>query len=89
MPLWMSILVYTALGIAMLVMLVSYFRTEKPLRMVFSSLIEGVCAMAAVDVVGIFTGVSLGFGVFSLVCCGVFGVPGVISVLLMRLITLC
>ena len=85
---WLTAFVYAALGVAALVMLVTYAKTRKPLRMAFGSLVEGVCAMAAVDIVGIFSGVSLGFGTFSLACCAVFGIPGVISMLLMRAIAL-
>lgn len=88
MSLGLSIAVYTAIGVALLVVGVTLFRSEKPIRFAFSSLVEGVCAIAAIDVVGTFTGLSLGFGWFSMVCCAAFGIPGVLSVLVMRLITL-
>lgn len=88
MPIGLRLMVYGVIGAAMLAVIIALFRSGKPLRFIVASLIEGVCAMAAVDVVGIFTGVSLGFGWFSMACCGIFGIPGVISMLLMRMITL-
>lgn len=88
MSIGLSVVVYAAIGAAMVAVVITLFRTGKPLRFTAASLVEGVCAMAAVDIVGIFTGLSLGFGWFSMVCCAVFGIPGVISMLLMRMITL-
>ena len=88
MPIGLAVIVYTVCGAAMLAVMIALFRSGKPLRFTFASLIEGVCAMAAVDVVGVFTGISLGFGWFSLSCCAAFGIPGVISMLVMRAITL-
>ncbi len=88
MPIGLAVAVYTVCGAAALAVLIALFRSGKPLRFTIASLIEGACAMAAVDVVGIFTGISLGFGWFSLSCCAAFGIPGVISMLVMRAITL-
>ena len=88
MSIGLSVMVYTAIGAAMVAVVIALLRTGKPLRIATASLIEGVCAMAAVDVVGIFSGVSLGFGWFSMACCAAFGIPGVISMLVMRMITL-
>ncbi len=88
MPVGLRVAVYAVCGVVVLVVSASLFRTGKPLRYTFASFVEGVCAMAAVDIVGIFTGVSLGFGWFSMACCAVLGIPGVISMLLMRAITL-
>ncbi len=88
MPIGLRVAVYTAIGAAMLAVVITLFRSGKPLRFTLASLVEGVCAMAAVDIVGIFTGISLGFGWFSMACCAAFGIPGVISMLLMRAITL-
>ena len=83
---WLSILVAVTAGIAMLVTLVVLVRSGKPFRFVLASFVEGVCAIAAVNIAGIFTGVSLGFNWFTLVGSAAFGVPGVIAMLLLRLI---
>ena len=84
----LQIVVCAVIGVALLTVIIAIFRAKKPLRLIVSSLTEGVCALAAVNIVGVFTGVSLGFGWFSIGCCAAFGVPGVISMLLMRMITL-
>ncbi len=85
---WLSVLVYAALGITVLIVFITACRTQKPVRCMLSSMVQGVCAMAAVDVAGIFTGVSLGFGWFTMLCCTAFGAPGVIAMLLMRWVSL-
>lgn len=86
MSLGLQMLVY-ALGIAAaLVVLIALFRSQKPIRSLLGSGIQGICALAAVNVAGAFTGVSLGLNLFSGLCCVVLGIPGVISLLLLKLI---
>lgn len=85
---WLSVLLGIVLGAAALAVLVTFFRTGRPVRYLLTSFVQGVCAIAAVDIVGIFTGVSMGFSVFTMLSCAAFGMPGVISMLLMRLIAL-
>ena len=84
----LTVLVWTVLGAAVIAVLVTTVQSGRPVRYWLTSLVQGVCAIAAVDVVGIFTGISLGFSWFSVACCTAFGMPGVISLLLMRLLTL-
>lgn len=84
----MHILTAVLGGAAALAVLFMMVRTGKPVRKAAASLVEGLCAMAAVDVAGIFTGVSLGFSWFTAAVCGVFGIPGVISLLLLRALAL-
>ena len=62
------------------------FRTGKPVRALAGSGIQGVCALAAVNVAGAFTSVSLGLNLFSGAVCLVLGIPGVIGLLLLKLI---
>lgn len=84
----MSILTGLLVGAGMMAVLVVMIRTGRPLRQLLSSFVQGICAVAAVDVIGVFTGVSLGFSWFSMISCVAFGMPGVISMLLMHTITL-
>jgi inhibitor of the pro-sigma K processing machinery len=84
----LTILVFSVLGVAMLVALIAMVRTGKPIRFCLGSLLQGICALAAVNIVGIFSGVSLGLSWFSVAGCAAFGVPGVITMLLMRCIAL-
>lgn len=88
MSIWLSVLVGICIGAAMLAVLITLIRTGKPIRYLLTSLIQGICAIAAVDIVGMFTGVSLGFSWFNMLGCAAFGMPGVISMLLMRLIAM-
>ncbi len=80
---WMTVIVGAA-GAAALIVLWTALRSGRPWRRLGGSFVQGLCAIAAVDVAGIFTGVSLGINWVSLACCGIFGVPGVVSLLLMR-----
>ncbi len=83
---WMWTLVY-AVGIGMaLAVAVALVRTGKPVRKLIGSGVEGLCALAAVNVAGAFTGVSLGLNLFSGLCCLVLGIPGVVGLLLLKLI---
>lgn len=47
---------------------------------------QGLCALAAVNVVGAFTGVSLGLNLLSGLSCLVLGVPGVVALLILKVI---
>lgn len=47
---------------------------------------QGICALAAVNVAGAFTGVSLGLNLLSGLSCVVLGIPGVVTLLFLKLI---
>ena len=83
---WMQGLLYGVLLGCAIVWVVSLFRSGKPIRRVLGSTLQGACALAAVNVSGAITGVSLGLGWFSWVTCAVLGVPGVIGLLLLKCI---
>lgn len=61
-------------------------RTRRPVRSLLGSALQGVCALAAVNVTGIVTGVTLGVNWLSMVCCTMLGVPGVIALLMCNVI---
>ena len=71
------------IGIAVLVTAV---KNGRPVRSILASGIQGLCAMAAVNVAGIFTGVSIGLNAFTGACCLMLGIPGVITLLIERVI---
>ena len=50
------------------------------------SAVSGVGALLAVDVLGTLTGVSLGINALTLSVGGVLGVPGVITLLLLKVV---
>lgn len=80
----MTWLWYGISAVCALVWLVALFRTRKPLRRVLGSTLQGACAVAAVNVSGALTGVSLGLNWLSAVVCATLGVPGVIGLLLLQ-----
>lgn len=74
-----GVLVVLAVGIAL-------FASGKPVRRLVGSGAQGLCALAAVNIVGAFSTVSLGFNIFSGLCCLVLGIPGVVGLLVLKLI---
>ena len=86
MSLWLQIMVYAVLGIVAIAVLVALIRSRRPIRAIAGSGAQGLCALAAVNIAGIFTGISLGLNFFSLVTCTVLGVPGVIALLVLKTI---
>ena len=86
MSLWLQIFLYAVAGVMGIVMLVALIKTKKPVRALVGSGIQGVCALAAVNVAGIFTGVSLGLNLLTGLCCLILGIPGVISLLILKII---
>ncbi len=86
MDLWMKILLWALGGAIVIAVLVAAFRTGKPLRRVAASGVQGLCALGMVDVLGAFTGVSLGFSWFTAGVCTVLGIPGVVGLLLLNIL---
>ncbi len=74
-----------AVGVGLCV-LIAAVKTRKPIRCLLSSGVQGLCALGLVDLLGAFTGVSLGFSWFSAGICFGLGMPGVIGVLLAKLV---
>lgn len=66
--------------------LVGAVKTGHPIRALFGSALQGACALAAVNVTGMFTGVSLGLNLLSGIACAAAGVPGVATLLFLKLI---
>lgn len=75
--------VAAALSLAVFIALV---RGGRPVRTALSSGLQGFGALLAVNVAGIFTGVSMGVNALTLACCGALGIPGVVTLLLLKTI---
>lgn len=86
MSLWLQIAVYAVGVLIALAVLVALFKSKRPVRGLVGSGAQGICALAAVNIAGAFTGVSLGLNLLSSLCCVVLGIPGVISLLILKLI---
>ena len=86
MSLWLRIVVgaggvWLIAGVA-----VALIRSKRPVRGLIGSGAQGLCALAAVNVVGAFTGVSLGLNLLSGLSCLILGVPGVVTLLILKVI---
>lgn len=88
MPVWLQTVLWCMCGGIAVVMAIALVRTKRPVSGLLASGAQGLCALAAVDLVGMFSGVSLGFGWLSLVTATVLGIPGVVTLLLLRCIFL-
>lgn len=84
---WWVIALLIAVGAACgLWILITAFRNGRPVRRLLGGTLQGACALAAVNVAGAFTGVSLGLNWLSGASCMALGVPGVITLLLLKVI---
>ncbi|MBR7091581.1 MAG: pro-sigmaK processing inhibitor BofA family protein [Clostridia bacterium] len=72
-------LVLAACGV---VLLFSLAFIHRPVRRLLSGALQGLCALAAVNILAGVTGVSLGLNVYSGTVCCLLGLPGVVSLLL-------
>ncbi|MBO5928807.1 MAG: pro-sigmaK processing inhibitor BofA family protein [Clostridia bacterium] len=82
----MMVFLYSVAGVLGVSIFVGAVRTGKPIRSLLGGALQGACALAAVNVACAFTGVSLGINWFSGAVCLALGVPGVITILLLKLI---
>ena len=79
---WIAVgIVGSAVALAVIIAL-----SGKPIRGLVGTGAQGICALAAVNVAGAFTGVSLGLNLLSGLSCVVLGIPGVVTLLFLKLI---
>ncbi len=83
---WLVVICAVVAITTAIVILFAVWKSGRPIRTIGGSAIQGMCALAAVNVAGAFTGTSLGLGAFSVICCVIGGIPGVIALLLIKLI---
>ena len=86
MSLWLRVaLIVLASGVGLAV-LVATLRSRRPVRGLLSSGMQGLCALGLVNLLGGFTQVSLGLSWLAVGSSFVLGIPGVVTLLLLRLI---
>ncbi|MBP3435769.1 MAG: pro-sigmaK processing inhibitor BofA family protein [Clostridia bacterium] len=83
---WLTALLIVVGAACGLWVLITAFRNGRPVRRLLGGTLQGACALAAVNVAGAFTGVSLGLNWLSGGACMALGVPGVITLLLLKAI---
>lgn len=86
MALWLQIALLALAGIFGLWLLVAVLRSGKPIRTLLSSAMQGLCALGLVNVLGAFTGVSLGFSWLTTGAGLMLGIPGVIGMLVLNIV---
>ena len=73
-------------GVYLLILLIVAFKTAKPLKTVLIGVALGVAALAAVDLTSRFTGVYIPINPRTVGGSAAFGIPGVITFLIMKTI---
>ena len=58
--------------------------TGRPIRTLCRSALEGFCALAAVNVLSMVSGVTLGVTAFSATVCALLGIPGTVTLLVLQ-----
>ena len=86
MSVWSWILLGVFGGGGLLAVTIALVRSGRPIRRLLTTAVQGMCALAAVNVAGMFTGVTLGLGWMTGTVATVLGLPGVVGLLLGRLI---
>lgn len=71
---------------ALLVILQVIVKAERPVRRAAGGVLTGLCALAAVNLTGFFTGVSLTLSPLTLGVSSVAGIPGVTLLLFLNLV---
>ncbi len=79
-------MLYLLLASGALGLLIFYGRNRKFFSGVFFTALQGLCALCAVNAVGGFLGVSLAVSPFSVAVSSLGGTPGVVLLLLLRLL---
>ena len=80
-----TVLWCVAIAVAVAV-LVGACLTKRPIRALLSSALQGICALAAVNVISVFTGVTLGVTALSTAMCCALGIPGTAALLVMQVL---
>ena len=73
-------------GAVALAVLIGACLTRRPIRALLSGAFQGLCALAAVNAVSAWSGVTLGLTWFSAAVCGVLGIPGAVTLLVLQVI---
>jgi pro-sigmaK processing inhibitor BofA len=71
---------------ALLVLIQVIVKAPKPVQRAAGGVLTGLCALAAVNLTGFFTGVSLPLSPLTIGVSGAAGIPGVTMLLLLNLI---
>lgn len=82
----MSMYWYIAAGLAILFILIALFRSGRFLRCLLFSVVTGNAALLIISYLGAFTGVTLSLNLFTVGTASILGIPGVLGMLVIRLL---
>lgn len=82
----MSAFWYIAAALAALFILIALIRSGHFLRCLVFSAVTGNAALLVISYLGAFTGVALGINLFTVGTATLLGIPGVLAMLLIRLL---
>lgn len=77
---------YAGGAVCAVALIVFAFRGKHPFRTMLITALCGLIALAVVCVSGIFTGVTLPVNPWTVTCAAVGGIPGVVTLLILKLI---
>ncbi len=82
-----TVVALCVLGVFLLLVLIQVgMKSKRPVRHAIGGILVGFCALAAVNLTGMMTGVTLPVSPLTLGVSGVAGIPGVTLLLLLNLI---
>ncbi len=76
--------VIAVLGLAVLFVLISMLRTRKPVRILVLTMLQGLAAICAVNLLGMLIDIDIALNWYTVSAAMVFGTPGVIGILLLN-----
>ena len=80
-------IILIALGVILLIMLIlSIIKTGKPFKAIVKTCATGIGALAAINLLGVFTGVTIPLNTISLVGVSILGAPGAAALLVANLV---
>ncbi|MPN42854.1 hypothetical protein SDC9_190412 [bioreactor metagenome] len=82
----LTALIFGVIGISAIILLISFIKSKHFFKCLFFSILQGVVAVAAVNVAGFLTGIRLAVNWYTLGFSALFGTPGAIAIMLMQFI---
>ena len=82
----MKIYIAVVLIVSSLAVVISMFKSEKPISSLVKSAFQGIISLIAVNVTGLATGVVISVNWYTLGAVSVFGLPGTIGLTLLKFV---
>lgn len=79
----MKAIIITILVTGCITVVYTVFRSKKVLRSITRTVFQGIASLMAVNVVGLFTGVTIAVNWYTVICVCIFGMPAAISLLIL------